>query len=126
MTVESGGNGTTTGSFEMINTIDQPTESVSTPGSDYIFFFIYYFISIFFTLFFFVYHTIADFLIYYGSNFCNNWIYFIEPVVAKEEPEKIKKWREEQAQRLEEKGNFKNLCLKSSKINWVWVKKKLF
>ncbi|XP_044580656.1 clathrin light chain isoform X1 [Cotesia glomerata] len=57
MTVESGGNGTTTGSFEMINTIDQPTESVSTP----------------------------------------------EPVVAKEEPEKIKKWREEQAQRLEEK-----------------------
>ncbi|CAD6244500.1 GSCOCG00013372001-RA-CDS [Cotesia congregata] len=56
--VESGGNGTTTGSFEMINTIDQPTESVSTPG---------------------------------------------KPVVAKEEPEKIKKWREEQAQRLEEK-----------------------
>ncbi|XP_057333177.1 clathrin light chain isoform X1 [Microplitis mediator] len=56
MTVESGGNGTT-GSFEMINTIDQPTESFSTP----------------------------------------------EPVVVKEEPEKIKKWREEQAARLEEK-----------------------
>lgn len=38
MTVESGGNGTT-GSFEMINTIDQPTESFSTPGSNYILFY---------------------------------------------------------------------------------------
>jgi Clathrin light chain len=28
------------------------------------------------------------------------------PKVAKEEPEKIRKWREEQKMRLEEKGNF--------------------
>ncbi|XP_011311388.1 clathrin light chain isoform X2 [Fopius arisanus] len=60
MTIESGGNGT--GSFEMINTIEQPTDSEFSAS---------------------------------------------EPAPAaslpREEPEKIKKWREEQAARLEEK-----------------------
>ncbi|KAK0097816.1 hypothetical protein PV326_013504 [Microctonus aethiopoides] len=56
---ESGGNGT--GSFEMINSIDQPTDTFSAPEV-----------------------TPA-------------------PAVVREEPEKIKKWREEQACRLEEK-----------------------
>ncbi|XP_034936293.1 clathrin light chain isoform X2 [Chelonus insularis] len=58
MTVESGGNGT--GSFEMINSVDQPSDTFSAP----------------------------------------------EPTpapVVKEEPEKIRKWREEQAKRLAEK-----------------------
>ncbi|KAK0162825.1 hypothetical protein PV327_006569 [Microctonus hyperodae] len=59
MTTESGGNGT--GSFEMINSIDQPTDTFSAPEV-----------------------TPA-------------------PAVIREEPEKIKKWREEQACRLEEK-----------------------
>ncbi|XP_063979591.1 clathrin light chain isoform X1 [Diachasmimorpha longicaudata] len=60
MTVESGGNGT--GSFEMINTIEQPTDSEFSASE-------------------------------------------APPTLSlpREEPEKIKKWREEQAARLEEK-----------------------
>lgn len=43
-------------------------------------------------------------------NFCNCYSTAPSPTPSKqevrEEPEKIKKWREEQVKRLEEKGNF--------------------
>lgn len=60
-------------------------------------------------LFFFSSHMLLHFLIYF----------MIEsevtpaPAVIREEPEKIKKWREEQACRLEEKGKRLNSILLS-------------
>ena len=60
-------------------------------------------------------------LIIFRIRFQLNYLYFLfpagdvkatspKPTIPREEPEKIKKWREEQRKRLEEKGYFQFYC----------------